>query len=202
MMGTSQVFGDKSKFAIYYRSTPDTYNYTLADSMAICHLIISNNLLGKPEEECYLPTWIFNLTDRRNRIIDTKNLLFPREFEGLTDREIFQTVLKANQFEEEFHPDFLYLPQLDNKIWSRHSFTLDETVDGYLIYFYVKGDQITFLIKDETERMNSDYRSHKFLFHSVSFDFFINTIDQAIEFLLQQYPHLKDHISKRTFNSS
>src|SRR5690606_12210657 len=135
------------------------------------------------DEECYLPSWIFSLTDRRNRIVDTKHLLFPKEFEGLTDREIFEVILKANQLDEEFHPDFLYLPQLDNDFWSRHSFALDETVDGYIIYFYVKHNQIKFLIEDETESMESDYRSYKFIFHSVDLDFFIRTVDQATTFL-------------------
>lgn len=170
--------------------------------MAICHLIIGNNLIGQADEECYLPTWLFSLTDRRNRIVDTKHLLFPKEFEGLSDREIFETVLKANQVDDEFHPDFLYLPQLDNKFWSDHHFTLDETVDGYLIYFYVKDNNITFLIEDETERSDTDYKSYKFIFHSVELDLFINTVDQTTEFLFQQYPYLKDNLSSRTFNSS
>ena len=201
-MDTSQTFGEKSEFAIYYRNCPDKYNYAPTDKMAICHLIIGNILLGRPGEECYLPTWVFSLTDRRNRIVDTRHILFPKEFDGLTDREIFEVILKANQFDEEFHPDFLYLPQLDNEIWSRHSFTLDETVDGYLIYFYVKGNHIRFLIEDETERVESDYRSFKFIFHSVDFDFFIRTIDQATDFLVEQYPYLKDNVSSRAFNSS
>ena len=201
-MDTAQTFGDKSTFAIYYRPCSDKYNYSPKNNMAICHLVIGNNLIGQPDEECYLPTWICSLTDRRNRITDTKHLLFPKEFEGLTDREIFEIVLKANQFEDEFHPDFLYLPQLDNSFWSDHHFTLDETIDGYLVYFYVKDDQITFLIQDETERSKNDYRSYKFIFHSVSLDLFIDTIDQVTEFLLKLYPHLKDNISSRTFNSS
>ena len=201
-MDTSQTFGDKSEFAIHYRTCTDKYNHDPTDKMSICHLIIGNNLLGRHEEECYLPTWISSLTDRRNRIVDTKHLLFPKEFEGLTDREIFEIILKANQLEEDFHPDFLYLPQLDNEIWSRQSFTLDETVDGYLIYFYVKGNQIRFLIEDETERMESDYRSYKFIFHSVDFNFFISTVDKTTEFLVKQYPYLKDNVSSRTFNSS
>ena len=201
-LDTPKTFGDRSEFAIHYRTCSDKYNYAPTNKMAICHLIIGNNLLGRYEEECYLPTWICSLTDRRNHIVDTKPLLFPKEFEGLTDREIFEIILKANQLEEEFHPDFLYLPQLDNKIWSRHSFTLDETVDDYLIYFYVKGNQIRFLIEDETERMKNDYRSYKFIFHSVDFDFFISTVDQTIEFLVERYPYLKDNVSSRTFNSS
>lgn len=170
--------------------------------MAICHLIIGNTLIGQPEEECYLPTWVYSLTDRRNSIVNTKHSLFPKEFEGLSDREIFETVLKANQSEEEFHPDFLYLPQLDNKFWSTHNFTLDETIDGYQIYFYVKDNQITFLIEDETDRLDSDHRSYEFIFHSLELDLFINTIDQATQFLVKQYLYLEDNISSRIFNSS
>ena len=170
--------------------------------MAICHLIFDNKLIGRPDEECYLPTWLFSLTDRRNRIVDRKHLLFPKEFEGLTDREIFEIILKANQLQEEFHPDFLYLPKLDNKFWSDHHFTLDETIDGYLIYFYVKDNQIKFLIEDETESLESDYRSYKFIFQSIDLDLFINTINQSTKFLMQQYPYLQDNLSSRTFNSS
>ena len=72
---------------------------------------------------------------------------------------------------------------------------------GYLIYFYVKGNQIRFLIEDKMERMESDYKSYKFIFHSVDLDFFISTVDQASEFLVEQYPYLKDNVSSRTFNS-
>ena len=200
-LDTSQIFGEKRKFAIYFRACPDKYNYAPTDKMAICHLIISNNLIGQPDEECYLPTWIFSLTNRCNRIVDTKHLLFPKEFNGLSDREIFEIILKANQLEDEFHSDFLYLPQLDNKFWSDHLFSLDETIDDYLIYFYVKDNQITFLIEDKTERIESDYRSYKFIFHSVSLDLFVDTVNQATEFLLQQYPYLKDNVSSRSFNS-
>lgn len=198
-LDTSQTFGDESKFAIHYRSCSDKYNYAPTDKMAICHLIIGNNLIGQADEECYLPTWLFSLTDRRNRIADTKHLLFPKEFLNLSDREIFEIVLKANQFEDEFHPDFLYLPQLDNKFWNDHQFTLDETIDGYLIYFYVKDNRITFLIEDETEQLESNYCSNKFVFHSIDLDFFINTVDQTTAFLLQHYPYLKDNTSSRTF---
>ena len=201
-MDTSQTFGDKSKFAINYRTCPDKHNYARDDKMAICHLIFGNNLIGQVDEECYLPTWVFSLTDRRNRIVDKKHLPFPKEFENLSEREIFETILKSNQFEDEFHPDFLYLPQLDNTFWGDHHFTLDETIDNYLIYFYVKDNQITFLIEDETESSDNDYRSYKFIFQSVDLNLFINTIDQATDFLFQQYPYLKDNISSRKFNSS
>jgi hypothetical protein len=197
---TSQTFGDKRQFAIHYRPCPDTYNYSPNDKMAICHLIIDNTFIGRSTEECYLPTWIYSLTDRRKRIADTRHLLFPKEFETLATREIFETILKANQLEEEFHPDFLYLPQLENELWSRHSFDLDETINGYLFYFYVKDSQITFLIEDETGSLENDYRSGKFLFFTIPLELFFQTVDEATAFLIERYPYLKESVSTRTFN--
>lgn len=193
---TSQTFGDKSKFAIYYRSR----NYYPTGKMAICHLIINNKLLGDPDEECYLPSWLFSLTDTRNYILNNKELLFPNEFKGLLDREIFELILKSNQFKSEFHHDFLYLPHLDKEIWIRHSFTIDETIDSYLIYFYVKDNAITLLIKDTKGTFEGDKRSYKF--QSINLDTFFNVIDEATEFLLQNYPYLKNNISTGTFNQA
>jgi len=43
----------------------------------------------------------------------------------------------------------IYLPKVDNNIWSRHRSELYETTDGYLS----KNDKITFLIEDETKMM-------------------------------------------------
>ena len=195
------TFGDVNDFAINYQPCPESYNYDHTSKMAICHLVINDNLIGRSTEECYLPTWLFNLTDRKKRIIDTKDFLFPKEFEDLTDREIFEIILKANQLEEEFDPDFFYLPQLDDKLWSRHSFTIDETIDSYVCFFYIRDGQIMFLIENNNGILESDYRSYKFIFHSVDLNYFINIIDQATIFLTQQYPYLKENISSRTFNS-
>jgi hypothetical protein len=201
-MDTSKIIGDKSKFAINYRSESEIITYSPNNQMAICHLIIGNNFIGRPDEGCYLPTWLFSLINLRNRIVDTYHLLYPKEFDGLTDREIFETILKANQIEKEFHPDFKYLPQLDEKIWYNHSFTIDETIDAYIIYFYVKDNQITFLIEDDIEGNESEYRSYKFIFQKVDFDQFISTIDETKDFLIQQYPYLRNNVTSRTHNSS
>ena len=170
--------------------------------MGICHLIIKDNFIGRADEECYLPAWVYNLTDRSSRINQTKETLFPDQFIGLSDREIFESILKANQFPEEFHSDFLYLPLFNNTIWQKHNFTIDETIDGFLMYFYVKDDQLTFLIEDNTANTASDQRSYKFIFHSINIDFFLRTIGDAINFLVKEYPFLENQISKRTFNIS
>jgi len=199
-MDTSKIFGDKSKFAIYYRTCPDENNDAAANKMVICLLVIDGNLIGKSDEECYLPTWFGRLTRLRNRLVDTKHSLFPKELMGLSDREIFETLLKANQLEKDFHPDFLHLPQIDSQFWSGHLLTLDETIDDYLVYFYVKDNRIIFLIEDESGSFESNCRSYKFIFHSIDFDFFISTVDFATVFFLQRYPYLKQYLISRTFN--
>ncbi|HEV9037768.1 MAG TPA: hypothetical protein VGQ51_14135, partial [Puia sp.] len=61
---------------------------------------------------CYLPTWYFSLVRVKQRITQIKDSLFPSEFKGLSQREIFEIILKSNQFGSEYHPDFLqWLPQ-------------------------------------------------------------------------------------------
>lgn len=197
-MVTSKIIGDKSQFAINYLSESQRITYSPNNQCAICHLVIGNNLIGRPDEACYLPTWLFSLISLRNRIVETCHLLYPKAFYGLTDREIFETILKANQIEKDIHPDFKYLPQLDEKTWYNHSFTIDETIDSYIIYFYVKDNQITFLIEDCIEGNESEYRSYKFIFQQVDFDLFISTIDEAKDFLIQQYPYLESSVTPRT----
>ena len=201
-MVTSQIFGNKSSFAIQCREFRDEFDNSLSDVLGICHLIIGGKLIGSKEECCGLGTWLYNLTDRRNFIVDRKNNLYPKEFKLLNNREIFESILKANQLEEEFNNEFLYLPQLDNQIWSSHSFEIDETIDGYLIYFYVFDNQITFLIEDNSGKFINNYRSNKFIFQIINFDFFIKTIEQVTSFLVHKYPYLKGAISTRRFNSS
>lgn len=88
---------------------------------------------------------------------------------------------------------------IDHKFWERHSFFLDETIDAYLFYFYVKNKKITLLIEDNSKILSGDERSHDFLFHSVDLDHFIKTIKEATGFLLRQYPYLEKNVSKRTF---
>jgi hypothetical protein len=190
---TYKIFGDPKHFAITYRVCPEEYNYESSSKMAFCHCTINETLIGRIDEECYLPTWIHSLTYQTNRILNDRHLLFPKEFNGLSDREIFELILKSNQFEEEFHPDFTYLPQLDGEFWSRHHFTIDETIDGYLVYFYVKDDRITFLIEDETRKKKRDLRSYEFIFYTLELNYFLNIIDETTNFLVGNYPFLNDN---------
>jgi hypothetical protein len=195
----NKIVGDPGIFAIQYQPFPNNANYEPSAKMALCHMIINNQLIGNPIEECYLPSWLFNLTDRRNRIDQQRHYLFPKEFEELSDREIFESILKSNQLEEEFQADFLYLPQLTNEFWNAHHFTIDETIDRYLIYFYVRNDRITLLIEDDSKVKGDMERSFQFIFKTLDLNSFIRTIDEMTYFLLEQYPYLQQNVSDRKF---
>lgn len=197
---SKKIVGKSGDFAIQYQTSSDSFNDEPSAKMAICHMIINNQLIGNPIEVCYLPTWLFNLTDRRNWIDQRRNDLFPKEFEELTDREIFEIILKSNQLEEEFHTDFLYLPQLNNEIWNAHHFTIDETIDRYLIYFYVRNGRITFLIEDDSTVKGNSERSFQFIFKTLDLNLFIRTIDEMTYFLLEQHPYLQQNVSDRKFS--
>lgn len=193
------TFGDKANFAINIQNQFDEdIDKLQASKMTRCHLIINDVIIGSPNEECYLPTWLFRLTDLKNRIADTKDYLFPKQFDSLTNREIFEIILKANQLEEQFNPDFNYLTQLDNTFWNNHHFTLDETIDNFLFFFYVRENEITFLIKNISEGINNDV----FHFHSTNLDQFFHTIDETAKYLVTHKPFLKENVSFRTFNIS
>ena len=184
-----RITGDPGNFAIRYQPC---YSGEPSAKMAICHMVINNQLIGNPIEICYLPTWLFSLIDRRNWIDQQRNQLFPKEFEGLSEREIFESILKSNQLDEEFHQDFLYLPQLNNDIWLAHRFPIDETIDGYLIYFYVRDGRITFLIEDDSEVRDNSERSFQFIFKTLDLEVFIRTIDEMTGFLFERCPYLQN----------
>lgn len=197
---TLKTFGNPRTFAIQYK--PEDNGTVDANSkLAYCHFIIGNTFLGHTDEICYLSTWVFYLTDVRNSIEQSQEQLFPKEFFNLSDREIYETCLRSVQSEEEYHPDFLYLPRLGMFVSRQHQFTMDETLDGYEIFYYVKANKLTFLIEDCLGMGYETRRSFKFVFSTVALNDFLETVNEAIVFLTKTYPYLTDHISKRTFNS-
>src|SRR5688572_9914374 len=193
-MDTSRMFGNTDTFAIRYKFNEDAKTVEAAESLAYCHLVVNDNLIGNLDEVCYLKTWAYYLTDQKEFIKQNKNDLFPKQFLNLTDREIFESILMANQEVEDFHNGFLYLPKLDNSLWSKHKFDLDETIDAYLFYYYVRNTEITFLIEDRSKSQDRNIRTEKFIFSSVDLDTFIKTIDETISFLILKYPYLKENV--------
>jgi hypothetical protein len=185
----SKTFGEKGNFAVIYRPCPDEYDYDPTNKMAICHLVIGNTVLGELDEECYLPTWFFNITCVRDLFKECRNQLYPSEFDNVSDREIFELIMKSNQLDNEFDINYSYLPQLDNNVWKKHFLTLDETIDGFCICYYIKDNKIRFIIEKVWPEAVKD-KSQNFFFESVDFDFFISTLDEAIDFLEATYPYL------------
>jgi hypothetical protein len=194
-LNTSQILGDKEQFAIRYTVPQDTH-YDAGDPTAVCQLVIGGKLITGTGQTCFLPTWLFNLTDHKNRIADARDHLFPKEFEGKTNREIFELISKSNQTEEEFNPDFLYLPQLDRDIHVRHSFIIDPALGACQPHFYVKHNQICFLVDGKNCFNNDDDNGH-FFYHTLPLEIFYNTIDEAIVFVTVLYPYLKENVSRR-----
>lgn len=157
--------------------------------MGICHLAIGHTFLGNFDEECYLPTWFFHITRIKDLLIKNKTQLYPSDFHNRSDREIFELVLKSNQFDNEFDKNYLYLPQLDNEVWQRHYLTIDETIDSFNICYYVRDNKINFIIENVWPKSVTN-KNRLFFFESVDFDFFVKTLGEAVNFLEATYPYL------------
>jgi hypothetical protein len=189
-----QTFGDPERFAIKIRPCRAEYNYTPDSKMAICHLVIGGHLVGAFDEECYLPTWASSLATKKQKIVQNRERLFPKVFEGLSDREIWASILKSNQLEDEFEPEYLYLAQLDNQIWVDHFFWIDETTDACMIGVYVKDEQISFLVQAYYWSKETGHTQAEWVVQKIDLDFFISTVDAVLNYLLRECPYLKDHI--------
>ncbi len=197
-MNTSNTFGNISDFAITYSPCPDSYNYVEQDKMAICHITINSIIIGDLNEECYLPTWFFNISKLRNFIATNKDNLYITEFNNLSDREIFELIIKSNQLQEEFDKDYLHLRQLNNKIWEKHFLSLDETINNFLICYYIKDNKINFIV--EKWWPETGYQRN-IQYHSVELSYFLDVLESTISFLETKFPYLSIHSASSTPNS-
>jgi len=160
--------------------------------MAICHFIIDNVVIGDSGEECFLPTWFFQVTRIRDFFQANLDSLYLSDFDELSDREIYEIIIKSNQLENEFDNNYLHLAQLDNIVWQRHYLTIDETINGFCICYFIKNQQIRFIIeKIWPQPVNNEQRI--FLYKSIDVDFFIKTINECVEFLEINSPYLLNH---------
>ncbi len=187
-----KIIGDPNLFGIRYLPCPIEYNYEQPDKYAICHLIFDNTIIGSPTEECYLPTWYPQLIRHRNFIQNNLTVLYPKSFIGLTDREIFELIIKTNQVEDEFDEKYLYLPQLNSSLWSNHTFFIDETIDAFAICFYILENNMKFLI-EKTWPLQQENTISSFIYPEVKADYFLNVLNETIHFLELTYPYLSEY---------
>jgi hypothetical protein len=154
-MATEETYiGDKNIFAIRY-----VPGYTYQDSghyYAFCHLVLGGQIIGDPNESCFLSSWKYSLQHLKDRIKNDFNSIIHAEFSNKSDREIFELIWKANQLEEEYKDEYKYLPMLDNKVWSNCHISIDETTDAYLITMTETEGKIKFLWKGWREPCTED----------------------------------------------
>lgn len=141
--GQETYFGDKNTFAVRY--IPG-YTYEKGSHYyAYCHLVLGGQIIGDPDESCYLGSWKHSLRLLKDRIKNNFSSISNTEFQNKNDREIFELIWKANQMEEDYKNEFAHLPVLNNKVWSNCSISLGETTDAYLITMTEDNGRIKFI---------------------------------------------------------
>lgn len=158
---TETYFGDKNTFAIRYIQghTDKSKKYFYA----YCHLVLKGQIIGDIKELCYLNSWKNSVQDLKDHIKNNFDLLWHPEFNNRTENEIFELIFKANQLEEDFNPEYSYLPVLDDKVWSNCHISIDETIDAFLLAMVKHNEKIKFLWQgwrepcpmDKIDKLNS-----------------------------------------------
>jgi hypothetical protein len=144
-MGNEIILGSSKEFGIRY--VPGWISDDGKYKFATLHLILTEQIIGSPNETCLLGTWLTKVESILENIQKNPEKLYHKEFKNRTENEIFQMIYKANQMEEEYEEEFSYLPILPNSIWRYCNVGLDETIDAYLLTITSKDDEIKFIWK-------------------------------------------------------
>jgi len=176
--------GDKNTFAIRYvpgNSSKDRSHYT-----AYCHLVLGGQILGNADEFCLLDTWKNSLQLIKDQIKNDFSSITHKEFNNKNDNEIFELIWKANQLEEEFKPEYAYLPLLEKKVWSNCTISMDETTDAYLITIIEQDGKIKFLWQGWGEPCPKDKIG---ILYSITVDrtFVIETMENCLDKIESEY---------------
>ncbi len=182
-----KVFGNKETFAILYRPDEKTQEGEEPYAFPYCHLILRNQFIGFPDQNCYLGVWAPSLLSLKNKIALKKGSLREPEFEGLSDLEIFELIEKSNQSEEQFQKQYLYLPKLSGDVWCKYRLDMDETIDGFEVLILEEQDQLKFLGRNEFSKKNLEVLL-------TTHDQFIQTTMECLEFLVAKYPKVLNHL--------
>lgn len=179
-----QYFGDKNAFAVRYE--PHYINGDFQARYAHCHFVFNGQIIGLLQEPCDVLTWMAGVQYNLNKIKAEPSVLSHSELYSRTDTEIFELLIKANQLEEDYTPEYSHLPALDNRIWSNCSFTIDETIDAYIIFMVEQHDMIKFIWKAWREP-SPDQKIGKLYSFEISKQAVIDTMQSAMDFLKETY---------------
>ncbi|KOY87815.1 hypothetical protein AD998_18240 [bacterium 336/3] len=176
--------GDKNTFAIRYAP-----GYTYKDNgyyYAFCHLVLGGQIIGDPEEPCFLSSWKSSLKHIKDQIKNNFDSISHTEFSNKTDEELFELVWKSNQLEEQHKDKYKHLPVLDNKVWVNCHISIDETTDAYLITIIELDGKIKFLWKGWREPCPAD-KIGKLFSVIVDRNFVIDTIESCLDKIEKEY---------------
>lgn len=171
-------FGNEDTFAIRYISgyTDKRKKYFFA----YCHLVLGGQIIGDKEEVCYLNAWTYSLKFLKEQIKNNFNSICHPEFNGRTDRELFELIWKANQLEDDYELEFVHLPVLDNSVWSNCHISIDETTDAFLITMTELNGKIKFLWEGWRDPCPTD-RIGKLFSVVVDRQFVIETMEKCLQ---------------------
>jgi hypothetical protein len=180
------VFGNRSTFGIRYvpgqiypyASNPQSYYVT-----AYLHLILGNQIIGNKNEFCMTGTWIGAINHTLRQLMQNFDSIKHPKFNNFTrDDEIFELIWKANRLENQYIPEYDYLPVLDNSIWSSCHISIDETTDAWLITMHECQGKIKFIWKGW--RSPCPIRKIGKLYSvMVEKNFVINTIKECVDYV-------------------
>jgi hypothetical protein len=177
-------FGDKNTFAIRY--VPGYTNKDSGHYYAFCHLVLGGQIIGNPDESCFLSSWKYSLQLLKDQIKNDFYSIAHSEFSNRSDKELFELVWKANQLEEEYKPEYKYLPVLDSKVWSNCHISIDETTDAFFISMTELTGRIKFIWEGWREPCPA-YRIGKMFSITVDRNLVIEAMESCLEKIEKEY---------------
>jgi hypothetical protein len=147
------------------------------------HFVFHGQVIGDPEEDCFLFSWIERVNDISNILKNHSDNLRNPSFEGRTDAEIFEMVFKSNGIES---PDYSYLPVLNDSVWANCNFSIDETTDAWAISMTANGDSLKFIWQGLRIPCPSELIGKLFSV-IVGRNFVIQTIEECLSIVKSEY---------------
>ena len=178
---TMPIFGDEKTFGTkcFITDEPPVNGWIFIR----CHLVLGSQFIGDPDETDALGVSAGHLKRLRDQVTGRYGNLTHPLFQSLTDVEIFELILKSNQLEEEFDPNFEYLPALEKeRLFGRHHFFVGESTDAYFLVVIEQSEKLKFLWKN--------LRAKEVQSHSVecSREEVVFAIDSCLNYLKNAFP--------------
>jgi hypothetical protein len=183
------IFGNKETFAINYRPEDPWEGGKYV--FPYIHLILGGKFIGNPEESCLLGTWWSYFSPKIEYFKKMRGNYRHPAFEGLSDEEIFELISRTNVDEPIFEAKYPNLPKVEDYLWERHHFSIDETIDGHYIQVIEENNQLKFMWisngwYEPQEEVGKLYTA------LVDYEDFFKTSSDFFDFLHHTYPgHLK-----------